>query len=132
MTNEERDQVLRRVAAALTQVTHPETGEDVVSSGRVRELGMTDDGIVRFRFALQADDPGTLVRLSRAAAERVEGVSKVKIDISLPAVGKPQTKRQMGPGNVPAPTPNPTRSPACGTSWPSARGRAGWGRAPWR
>ncbi|HEX9938982.1 MAG TPA: Mrp/NBP35 family ATP-binding protein [Longimicrobium sp.] len=108
MTNEERDQVLRRVAAALTQVTHPDTGEDVVSSGRVRELGVMEDGTVRFRFALQADDPGTLVRLARAAAERVEGVGKVKIDISLPSVGHPQTKKQrLQPGNVPAPTPKP-------------------------
>ncbi|HET7462709.1 MAG TPA: Mrp/NBP35 family ATP-binding protein [Longimicrobium sp.] len=129
MTNEERDQVLRRVAAALTQVTHPETGEDVVSSGRVRELGMTDDGIVRFRFALQADDPGTLVRLSRAAAERVEGVSKVKIDISLPAVGKPKTKRQMGPGNVPAPTPNPNALPGVRHIVAVSSGKGGVGKS---
>jgi ATP-binding protein involved in chromosome partitioning len=108
MTSEQRDQVLRRVAAALTQVIHPESGEDVVSSGRVRELAVLDDGTVRFKFALQADDPGTLVRHARAAAEKVEGVGKVKIDISLPAAGRPQTKAEsrLRAGNVPAPTPN--------------------------
>jgi ATP-binding protein involved in chromosome partitioning len=106
MTNEQRDQVLRRVAAALTQVIHPATGEDVVSSGRVRELDVAEDGKVRFRFALQADDPGTLVRQARSAAERVEGVERVKIDISLPSTGAPMKKGAARAGSVPAPTPN--------------------------
>src|ERR1700741_140031 len=109
MTNEERDQVLRRVAAALTRVVHPVTGDDVVSSGRVRDLDVLEDGTVRFRFALQADDPGNLVRQSRVAAEQVDGVRKVKIDIALPATGHPQTKAKspLRAGSVPAPTPNP-------------------------
>jgi ATP-binding protein involved in chromosome partitioning len=105
MTNEQRDQVLRRVAAALTQVIHPSTGEDVISSGRVRELDVDAEGMVRFRFALQADDPGTLVRHARSAAERVEGVQRVKIDISLPAAGAPLKKGAARAGSVPAPTP---------------------------
>ena len=107
MTNEQRDRVLRRVGAALALVLHPVTGEDVLSTGRVKELEVSDDGTVRFRFLLQADDPGTLVRQARAAAEKVEGVSKVKIDISLPAVGQPQraNKSPLRPGSVPAPTP---------------------------
>jgi len=108
MTNEQRDQTLRRVAAALTQVTHPANGEDVVSTGRVRDLDVLEDGTVRFRFLLQADDPGTLVRYARAAAEGVEGVGKVKIDISLPSVGRPQTRAEARKaGSVPAPTPQP-------------------------
>ena len=52
------EQLLRRVAAALTQVVDPRSGEDVVSSGRVRELDADDAGLVRFRFALQPEDPG--------------------------------------------------------------------------
>lgn len=112
------DQILRRVAAALTQVTDDASGEDVVSSGRVRELQVSDDGVVRFRFALQPDDPGSLVRQARAAAEKVEGVAKVKIDVSLPAAAggsaaKPgaSPKGPLGPGNVPAPTPSPDLLP---------------------
>ena len=35
------EQLLRRVAAALTQVRDPRSGEDVVSTGRVRELQAT-------------------------------------------------------------------------------------------
>lgn len=104
------EQLLRRVAAALTQVQDPR-GEDVVSTGRVRDLQATDDGMVRFRFTLQPDDPGTLVRSARAAAEAVDGVQKVKIDVALPAAGG--TARRPGgghrpglkPGTVPAPKP---------------------------
>lgn len=131
MTNEERDQVLRRVAAALTQVTHPETGDDVVSSGRVRELDVLDDGTVRFRFALQADDPGNLVRQARAAAEKVEGVRKVKIDISLPAAGRVQTRKeqQLRAGNVPAPTPNPNLLPGVRHIVAVSSGKGGVGKS---
>jgi ATP-binding protein involved in chromosome partitioning len=129
MTNEQRDQVLRRVAAALTRVIHPTTGEDVVSSGRVRELDVGEDGLVRFRFALQADDPGTLVRQARSAAELVEGVERVKIDISLPAAGAPMKK-------VPrAPAPSPRRRRirgSCrgsGASSPCRPGKGGVGKS---
>ena len=67
------EQLLRRVAAALTTVVDAE-GQDVVSSGRVRELTVESEGLVRFRFVLQPRDAGTLVRQARAAAERVDGV----------------------------------------------------------
>jgi len=106
------DQILRRVAAALTQVTDPRTGEDVISSGRVRELQASDDGVVRFRFLLQPDDAGSLVRDVRAAAERVDGVSKVRIDVGLPAAAGKSTKVPTAAprgvqraGTIPAPTP---------------------------
>ena len=36
--NVESNQTLRRLAAALAGVVHPQTGDDVVSSGRVRDL----------------------------------------------------------------------------------------------
>src|SRR5688500_1874317 len=113
------EQLLRRVAAVLTTVLS-EDGQDVVSSGRVRELAIESDGVVRFRFVLQPQDAGTLVRQARAAAERIEGVQKVKIDVKLPA--SPGTAPQPGgnqprgghghgsplrPGSVPAAKPNP-------------------------
>lgn len=105
------EQLLRRVAAALTQV-RDQQGEDVVSSGRVRDLDATGEGMVRFRFALKPEDPGTLVRAARAAAEAVEGVQKVKIDVSLPAAsggpprrGPAAPKPGLQPGTVPAPKP---------------------------
>lgn len=108
------DQLLRRVAAALTAIRDP-SGADIISTGRVRELSVEPEGLVRFRFVLQPDDAGTLVRQARAAAEGIEGVAKVKIDVKLPAVATaggapaPQAPRRspLGPGNVPAPVPDP-------------------------
>ncbi|HEX2076192.1 MAG TPA: Mrp/NBP35 family ATP-binding protein [Longimicrobium sp.] len=130
MNPTERDAVLRRVAAALTTVVHPASGEDVVSSGRVRDLDVLEDGTVRFRFALQADDPGTLVRLARGAAEKVEGVQKVKIDITLPSAGAPQTRKQaLRAGNVPAPTPNPNLAPGVRHIIAVSSGKGGVGKS---
>jgi ATP-binding protein involved in chromosome partitioning len=130
MNPAERDQVLRRVAAALTQVVHPDSGEDVVSSGRVRELDVSEDGVVRFRFALQPNDPGNLVRQSRYAAEKVEGVQKVKIDIALPAAGAQTLKRPArAPGSVPAPTPNPNLLPGVRRIVAVSSGKGGVGKS---
>jgi len=109
------DQILRRVAAALTSVLD-DRGEDVVSSGRVRELTVEGADLVRFRFVLQPDDPGALVRRARSAAEGVEGVGRVKIDVKLPAAQgassaqpTPRGGHQspLRPGSVPAPKPDP-------------------------
>jgi ATP-binding protein involved in chromosome partitioning len=106
------EQLLRRVAAALTNVRDAQ-GQDVVSSGRVRDLAVEEGGVVRFRFVLQPNDPGPLVRQARAAAEAVEGVEKVKIDVNLPgakaapgAGARPAHGSPLRPGSVPAPKPD--------------------------
>jgi ATP-binding protein involved in chromosome partitioning len=128
------DQILRRVAAALTQVTDPRSGDDVISSGRVRELQAADDGVVRFRFMLQPEDPGSLVRDVRAAAERVDGVSKVRIDVGLPAAaGKPA--RPTVPhgvqraGTIPAPTPQANLLPGVQFVVAVSSGKGGVGKS---
>src|SRR5690606_483788 len=104
----DREELLRRVRAALAQVRHPTSGEDLVTAGRVQEVKLSDDGVVHFVFALQPDDPGALVREARAAVEAVDGVSRVRIDVKLPQeVQAPQRQqRVMKPGSVPAPTPD--------------------------
>lgn len=128
------EQLLRRVAAALTQVRDP-AGEDVVSTGRVRALEVLDDGVVRFRFALRPEDPSTLVREARAAAEAVEGVSKVRIDVGLPAAAgagarpaQPSPGRPA-PGTVPAPTPAPDLLPEVGHVIAVSSGKGGVGKS---
>ena len=125
----ETDRVLRRVAAALSRVTHPASGEDVLSSGRVRELRMDDDGTVRFRFGLQPDDPGTLVRQARAAAEGVAGVARVKVDIALPAQNAKPQRDPLRPGSVPAPTPNPDLLPGVQRVLAVSSGKGGVGKS---
>ena len=128
----ERDAVLRRVAAALTSVIEPGSGEDVVSSGRVRDLQL-EDGVLRFRFVLQPNDPSTLVRQARAAAEEVKGIQRVKIDVALPAASgaprKPAGKSPLRPGSVPAPTPNPDLLPHVDRVVAVSSGKGGVGKS---
>ncbi|MEM7415387.1 MAG: Mrp/NBP35 family ATP-binding protein [Gemmatimonadota bacterium] len=101
----------RSLMAALAQVQHPGSGSDVVSAGLVQGLEVGEDGRARFQFALRPDDPSDLVKDARAAAEAVDGITAVKINVQLPQMapsgggggGRPGLK----PGSVPAPTPKP-------------------------
>ena len=105
------------VLQALTGVRHPETGRDVVESGHVQGLEVEEGGDVLFTFAIQADDPGGLVREARGAVEALDGVGAVKIHVTLPQSGQggdgpspggpSSSVPGKGPGTVPAPTPKP-------------------------
>jgi ATP-binding protein involved in chromosome partitioning len=106
MTDKKEDLQLR-VLDALRQVMAG-AGADVVTSGHVQNIDVDGDGLVRFQFMLRPEDPGTLVREARAAAEAVSGVTKVKIDVRLPNAPQQQPARAKGlqPGSVPAPKPD--------------------------
>ncbi len=112
--------IVRRVEEALARVRNPNTGRDVVAGGQIGELTVDSGGNATFRFALHKGDPGVLVRQARAAAQGVEGVQRVKVDVQLPqsaqagksgATGAANPGRAarggLQPGSVPAPTPNP-------------------------
>ncbi|HXY32039.1 MAG TPA: Mrp/NBP35 family ATP-binding protein [Gemmatimonadaceae bacterium] len=74
-----------RIDAALRQVTNPRTGLDIVSSEMVRDIAVTVEGRVRFTMLLSAVDPASLVRESRQAVERLEGVRDVRVDVKDPS-----------------------------------------------
>jgi ATP-binding protein involved in chromosome partitioning len=103
--------LLERVRSALRGVMNPRTGTDVLAGEQVRDLEIEADGLVRLKFALFPEDPGTLVRETRGAIEALEGVTRVKIDVQLPTAPKGQAAgghgRTLRPGTVPAPTPDP-------------------------
>jgi ATP-binding protein involved in chromosome partitioning len=101
----DRQALIARVGAALQQVKHPRTGESVIDNQQIQKIDVDEDAKVHIQFLLNQDDPGTLVREVRAAAEAVEGVARVKIDVKLPAAQQPQRQRPA-PHSVPAPTPN--------------------------
>lgn len=107
-----REALKRSVAEALRTVIHPGTGTDVVASGHVRDLEADDDGCVRFSFHLTGEVPDGLVRAARTAAEAVEGVSRVRVNLQLPQPAADpgpasRRRRRPEPGSVPPPTPDP-------------------------
>ena len=116
MTIDPKD-VSERVLAALARVNNVRTGRDVVAGKQVRQLEVDESGRVRMQFALLPADPGSLVREVRAAVEAVPGVTGVKIDVKLPQApgggsDRPRApRRELRPGSVPAPTPDPNVLP---------------------
>ena len=74
-----------RIAHALQGVVNPRTSEDVIRSGMIRDVAVTVEGRVRFTILLDAQDPASLVREVRQAAERVDGVQDVRVDVRDPS-----------------------------------------------
>jgi len=126
-----RDEIQRSVAAALASVRHPETGRDLIASGHVQNLEVDEGGEVRFSFALQPGDPGTLVKEARRVAEGVSGVGSVRINVQLPqtASAAPGGKRPLRPGSVPAPTPKPGLLPRVEHVIAVSSGKGGVGKS---
>ena len=74
-----------RIAHALQDVVNPRTSEDVIRSGMIRDVAVSVEGRVRFTILLDAQDPASLVREVRQAAERVDGVQDVRVDVRDPS-----------------------------------------------
>ena len=128
----DRDQTSRAALAALQAVRHDDS--DLVSSGRVRNLVVDDDGTVRFSFTLHPDDPGTLVRAARKAVEAIEGVETVKVNVQLPqSAPAPDAGGGSGgglkPGSIPAPTPKPGLLPDVAHVVAVSSGKGGVGKS---
>ena len=95
-----RDNLQAQVTAALTKVVNPRVGGDVVSAGMVKDVTGGPDGKVTIVFALGRDDPASLVREVRLAAQAVPGVTGVRMEIAGGAAQQPAT--------TPKPVPPPT------------------------
>jgi ATP-binding protein involved in chromosome partitioning len=122
------------VQAALRGISHPETGQDLIQSGHVQDLEVSDEGEVRLSFHLMTDDPAGLVKEVRTAVQDVDGVSVVKINVQLPQTGggAPGGGGQGGglqPGSVPAPTPKPGLLPQVGSIVAVSSGKGGVGKS---
>ena len=92
-----------RIAAALENVVNPRTGQSVVASEMVRDVGVSVEGRVRFTILLDARDPASLVRDVRQAVEQVDGVKDVRVDVKDPA-------QANAPKAPPAPPPSKGRA----------------------
>jgi ATP-binding protein involved in chromosome partitioning len=99
-----------RVLEALVTATAGNPGGDVLKKGQVRDLEIGDEGAVRFSFFMAPDDPGSLVKELRVAAEAVEGVESVKVSVQLPQTPStpPGGDGASRAGAVPAPKPQPS------------------------
>ncbi len=127
----ERETVLAAVREALAGVANPRTGEDVLAGGQVQGLALDAEGKVTFQFLLKAEDPGTLVRAARAAAEAVPGVAKVKIEVKLPkeAQAPGQQPRRPQPHSVPAPVPDSSTIAGIDRIFAVSSGKGGVGKS---
>jgi ATP-binding protein involved in chromosome partitioning len=122
----------RAVMAALSEVRHPGTDQDIVSSGHVQNLDADESGEVRFSFMLRPEDPGSLVKAARTAAEAVSGVTAAKVNVQLPQTGQQPAGGGGGglkPGSVPAPTPKPGILSQVGRVVAVSSGKGGVGKS---
>jgi ATP-binding protein involved in chromosome partitioning len=124
-----------RVTAALARIQNPRLENDLLSSGMIRDLTVTDDGKVTFTFLLAPEDPATLVRSARGAVAAVEGVRKdgIRINVTNPA-GPAKTTHgpPAGPGPASAqmpPAPRPMEQPNLGKIIAISSGKGGVGKS---
>jgi ATP-binding protein involved in chromosome partitioning len=132
-----------RVAAALTQITNPRTGQDLVTSEQVANIAVTLDGKVRFELRLTSSDDATLARTVRQAVEQVDGVTDVRVDVRdatnsaaaaaaapEPAAKKPRPLPVMGQPEPARPSaPQPTAFPHLGRIIAVSSGKGGVGKS---
>ena len=105
-----------RIAHALQGVVNPRTREDVIRSGMIRDVAVSVEGRVRFTILLDAQDPASLVREVRQAAERVDGVQDVRVDVRDPS--QSSANSAVPPVSRAPAAPPPAFSPPKGRSLP--------------
>jgi ATP-binding protein involved in chromosome partitioning len=105
-----------RIAHALQSVVNPRTSEDVIRSGMIRDVAVSVEGRVRFTILLDAQDPASLVREVRQAAERVDGVQEVRVDVRDPS--QSSANSSVPPVSRGAAAPPPPSAPPRGRSLP--------------
>jgi ATP-binding protein involved in chromosome partitioning len=123
-----------RVTAALARIQNPRLENDLLSSGMIRDLSVTEEGKVTFTFLLAPEDPATLVRSARSAVAGVEGVKKdgIKINVTNPAG---PAKATHGPPTGPTasaqmpPAPQPMDLPSLGKIIAISSGKGGVGKS---
>jgi ATP-binding protein involved in chromosome partitioning len=119
-----------QVQEALRGVTNPRQGQDIVTSGMVRDLTIDDHGAVTFTFALTREDPGSLARQARKAAEAVAGVTAVKMNVvdAVEGPDRPPGRPTPRPPAPPAP-PTPDELPNLGKVLAISSGKGGVGKS---
>jgi ATP-binding protein involved in chromosome partitioning len=119
----------QRVRDALSAVQNPRLGRDVVAAEMVKDLAVDDAGAVTFSFVLTREDPGSLVRDARKAAQAVSGVTAVKVNIVDSTGGAPRARPAPGASPAVPPPPTPDEMPALGKVLAISSGKGGVGKS---
>lgn len=119
------------VIAALSRIQNPRLENDLFSAGMIRDLAVTDDGAVSFKFLLSREDPGTLVREARKAVSGVEGVraDAIKITVVDPAGPAKVTHGPPQSAQAGVPAPSPSEMPELGRVIAISSGKGGVGKS---
>ena len=124
-----------RVEQALSEVTNPRHGRDIMSAGMVRDLAVDAAGAVTFTFVLTREDPGSLARHARKAVEGVPGVSAVKMSVvdsadgSAQPAGPPTGRGRPAAAPTPPAPPTPDEMPSLGKVLAISSGKGGVGKS---
>src|SRR5438105_8959427 len=125
------DTLQARVERALSQLTNPRRGADVLAAGMVKDLAVDDRGAVSFTFLLGRDDPGSLARDVRKAVQGVPGVTAVRVnvtDASATAQAAADGGPRAGHAGVP-PLPTSVDLPHVGKVLAVSSGKCGVGKS---
>ncbi|HTS88647.1 MAG TPA: Mrp/NBP35 family ATP-binding protein [Gemmatimonadales bacterium] len=129
-----------QVAAVLGRIQNPRLENDLLSSGMIRDLNVSEDGKVSFTFLLAREDPATLVREARAAVRAVPGVNPAELRISVvdpggaakathPPPGQPAPGQTHGQAGLVPPPPSPSDYPNLGRIIAISSGKGGVGKS---
>ena len=125
------DTLQARVERALSQLTNPKRGSDVLTAGMVKDLAVDDTGGVTFTFLLGRDDPGSLARDVRKAVQGVPGVTAVRVNVTDAGAGAAATAPRAPRAGAPAvpPPPTPVELPGLGRVLAISSGKGGVGKS---
>lgn len=127
------DTLQARVERALAQLKNPRLARDVLSAGMVTDLTVGPDGQVSFTFLLTRDDPPTLVREARKAAQAVSGVTGVRVNVTdagAAAEGTAPGRAAPRPtASAVPPPPTPVEMPNLGKVLAISSGKGGVGKS---
>jgi ATP-binding protein involved in chromosome partitioning len=122
------------VTDALRAVVNPKRGVDIVAAEMVKDLAVDQGGGVSFTFLLSRDDPGSLAREARKAAQAVPGISAVRLNIVDPAAESRRPSAGGAPGRAAGqpgvpPPPTPQELPGLGRVLAISSGKGGVGKS---
>ena len=100
----------------------------IAAADKVKDLKVDDAGAVTFSFLLRREDPSTLVRNARKAAQAVPGVTTVKINVQDAGATGSHHKHDHAPSES-QPSVGPEKLPGIGHVIAVASGKGGVGKS---